>query len=100
MRLSKQSYLIWTYCCFSISLAKHCQVTQIQTLELPKFHLKNSTNVLLSWKKEDCGRSEDIKISAIHLRYLGCQRNKRDFEKTEVLSDGGSGSAIIENLHH
>ena len=98
MRLSKQSYLFWIFCCSNISLAKHCQVTQLQTLELPKFHHRNSTNVLVSWSNQDC--NEVIKITAVHLRYLGCQRNKKDFEKKEILTDGGSDSVIIENLHH
>ena len=99
MRLSKQSYLLWIYCYCRISLANHCEVTQLQTLELPKFHHNNSTNVLLSWKEEDCTSNEVIKITAVHLRYLGCQY-KKDWEKKEILTDGGSGSAMIENLHH
>ena len=96
----RQSYLLWIYCSFSISLAKHCRVTELQSLELPRFHHNNSTNVLVSWSNEDCASDEVIKITAVHLRYLGCQRFKKDFEKKEILTDGGSSSAIIENLHH
>ena len=97
MRVSKQSYLLWISSCLSISLAKHCEVKSLQTLELPEFHHKNSTNVLLNWKTEECASDEVIKITAVHLGYLGCQY-KKDFEKKEILTDGDS--AIIENLHH
>ena len=77
---------------------RRCEIKDVESVELPKFLRNNSTNVLLSWRTEDCHSDQVVKISVLHLEYLACQEYKKDFNIKELLAEGSS--VIIEDLHH
>ena len=100
MTVSKQFCFLLIYCFCSISVwaEKYCKIKDVESIELPQFLRRNSTNILLSWRTEECDGDEVMKISVIHMEYLACHGNRKDYEIQEILGDGGS--VMLEELHH
>ena len=78
-----------------------CRFENLAVLELPHFQNRNSTNVLISWKKqeEQC-KDLGVKLSFKHKKFKACFHNKRDLKTPARNITIAVDSIIQENLHH
>ena len=78
-----------------------CSIKNLNVLELPHFQNRNSTNILVSWQKQE-NKCQDlgVKLSLEHKKFKACSQGKRDFKTSERNITSGANSIILENLHH
>ena len=78
-----------------------CLIKSLDVLELPHFQNRNSTNVLVSWQKQD-NKCQDlgVKLSLDHRKFKACSHDKRDMKTSGRNITSGANSIILENLHH
>ena len=78
-----------------------CLFKNLDVLELPHFQNRNSTNVLVSWQRqEDNCQDLGVKLSLKHKKFKACSNDRRDMKTSERNITSGANSIILENLYH